>query len=683
MNEFLEKTEKAIKTLEPFSEQVNTNELSAVRKGFISQTEDFYRSDRKLNVGVIGQVKAGKSTFLNTLLFGGKKILPSARTPKTAVLTKIEYDENNSLFVEYYTREEWQVLESYAASDIADNEHTAAREIMNMARQNGINAFAYCDKGSETINFTTADELMGKLNDYVGENGSVTPVVKSVTIRMDKPELNEISVIDTPGLNDAIASRTDKTREFMEKCDVVFFLSRASQFLDSTDMQLVTSQLPQKGVENLILIGSQFDGGLLDVLRKNPSIEDAMTEVSTKLTAHAADIIKSRTAEGTLSGKFLSQCRQPIFISSMAYNASLKDESEYTADETFYTKKLTKKGADRDMLRKIGNMDTVISKFNEIIEKKDITLQSKAAQLVPNAEKVWQETVRKLSDYVRDTLRKLQTEDKGSLEKQKKFMTSQMSEIKTSLENVLGELMLSLESAKNDCMRKLRDGAREYSKLTEKTGTETHTGSHIVGQKSFLGFKWGGHRETYTYETSYTYLATADALENVRSFGYDACSDIEASFMKAVDVKSTKRRLIQTILDNFDTSDENFDINTFRHITDATLNRLEFPTIKLDVTSYLGKISNKFSGEVRNSADRSALQNMLSEVMDGLFNEVGNKFTSEVSDFKKKIDQMKNDFEAELLKNITDEYDKLIKQLENKDEEIKSYTAALETIKRI
>jgi len=39
---------------------------------------------RLLRLAVIGQVNAGKSTFLNTILFDGQEVLPPAATPKTA-----------------------------------------------------------------------------------------------------------------------------------------------------------------------------------------------------------------------------------------------------------------------------------------------------------------------------------------------------------------------------------------------------------------------------------------------------------------------------------------------------------------------------------------------------------------------------------------------------------------------
>ena len=48
---------------------------------------------RQLHIGIVGRVKAGKSSLLNSLFFGGKNILPKAATPMTAALTKLFYSE--------------------------------------------------------------------------------------------------------------------------------------------------------------------------------------------------------------------------------------------------------------------------------------------------------------------------------------------------------------------------------------------------------------------------------------------------------------------------------------------------------------------------------------------------------------------------------------------------------------
>ena len=47
--------------------------------------------NRLLQIGIVGRVKAGKSSLLNALLFKGKTVLPKAATPITAALTILSY----------------------------------------------------------------------------------------------------------------------------------------------------------------------------------------------------------------------------------------------------------------------------------------------------------------------------------------------------------------------------------------------------------------------------------------------------------------------------------------------------------------------------------------------------------------------------------------------------------------
>lgn len=687
IEQFLTESTEKISQLGEYKNYVDISELVNIRNNFKSKVEDFNRIDRKLNIGVIGQVKAGKSTFLNALLFNGKDVLPSAKTPKTATLTKIEYSESNSITIEYYTQDEWNELEKLSQNEVLSSENEVAKEIMKMVISSGINPREYIAKGMDTINFQSADELMGKLNEYVGEDGKYTPLVKNVTILLNREELKEISVVDTPGLNDAIASRTDKTKQFIGQCDVVFFLSRASQFLDGNDMKLVTAQLPSKGVENLILVCSRFDDAIFDVLRKNQSLKEVAQDTMNVLSNHAVEVMEHYTSNQDVSisstkAKIFRQCKTPIFVSSYFYNMSLKSIDDYSRNENFVYKKLQRcTDLSQELLKEIGNMDYIKSKFNDVVSQKDDTLQSKAINFVPNVRTEWDNAMKNLLDSAKSKLEILETGDKEVIEKQKKIVSSQINGIKLSLENVLGELLITLENTKTESLQNLREHRKECSHIEERQGTEWHTGYHTVGQHHFLFFTWGGHTESYSYSTTYTYLAVSDALENIRVFGNDACSDIEQSFTRAVDIKSTKCRLIQTILQNFDTTDENFDINYFKHIVESTLNKVEFPIIDINIEPFLNEISSKFSGEIKNSTDRANLQNMLSKSIDLLFNEVTSKFTDEVTKFRTSIDNMKNSFSDELLKNINNEFNSLQEQFNHKEEEINNYKKLIQLIK--
>ncbi|GAA7427654.1 hypothetical protein ID0988_13490 [Helicobacter pylori] len=66
--------------------------------------------DRDLKVGIIGRVKAGKSSLLNALIFEGKDVLPKAAMPMTASLTVLKYAKNLGAEVEFYSQKDIEEL---------------------------------------------------------------------------------------------------------------------------------------------------------------------------------------------------------------------------------------------------------------------------------------------------------------------------------------------------------------------------------------------------------------------------------------------------------------------------------------------------------------------------------------------------------------------------------------------
>ena len=173
---FITGVDKIIDNLSGHAEERDIKGLKKLADNFKLKTEDFYRENRKLNIGVVGQVKAGKSSFLNTLLFNGQEILPKASTPKTATLTKMEYSDRNIIQIEYYSPEEWEILEENAAVDLDDEIYTSAREIVDMVRRNGVEPLSYLTKGSDQIEFRSYNDLIVSLNDYVGDRVLMIPL---------------------------------------------------------------------------------------------------------------------------------------------------------------------------------------------------------------------------------------------------------------------------------------------------------------------------------------------------------------------------------------------------------------------------------------------------------------------------------------------------------------------------
>ena len=87
--------------------------LALKREHAIQKSEEWQRTlddlaeeGRVLKIGIIGRVKAGKSSLLNALLFDGNDILPKAATPMTAALTIMEYGEDVRAEVDFFTQKD-------------------------------------------------------------------------------------------------------------------------------------------------------------------------------------------------------------------------------------------------------------------------------------------------------------------------------------------------------------------------------------------------------------------------------------------------------------------------------------------------------------------------------------------------------------------------------------------------
>lgn len=693
---FTDEIEEIITDISIHATDEDINGLKKLIENFRIKTEDFYRENRKLNIGVVGQVKAGKSSFLNTLLFDGKEILPKAATPKTATLTKMEYSEENIIQIEYYSVEEWEVLEDNAVVDLDDEIYTSAREIVNMVKQNGVDPYPYLEKGAESKKFDTYDELLAGLNDYVGEDGKFTPIVKAVTLYLNKEEFKGLSIVDTPGLNDPIASRTIRTKEFMEVCDVVFFLSQAGSFLDKSDWTLLSSQLPQKGVKRLVLIASKYDSGIRDVLRKTDNddffgddentadnIPKACKIIRRKLRKRAKDKVKEFITDLEKRGsskeliEVIGQCAEPVMVSSIAYNMTGKPEEKYNSEERNIYSALKMFSDDiKEDLKLLGNFDEIKTLFEEIVKEKEAILEQKSKSFVPNAVEEAKGLLRTYKEKAEKRIQTLEKNDRDELTKQKNHIEAQIGNIKADVTEVFGELNAKIETEKANAVRQLREISKDYISLKDRTGTQIRTGTYTTGHL------WWKKYHHYEYEEHYQYCIASDAIENLSGFSIDATNHVEEIFTEALQLKEIKRKLINVVINNFDTGSEKYDSSLFRITVEETVNSIGFPVFKMNITDELNGISGKFVGEITSPDQKTrlmtALQNAISHIYDGICN----KLAIEIKNFKASINEIKKKTEDSLLQDIIKEFDLLLSQCENKDKEIagyKEYVSVLES----
>ena len=102
------------------------DDIRNLQHAFTAKLERLASDELRLSIGIMGQVKAGKSSFLNALLFEGCPVLPEAATPKTANLTRISYGDKPMLTVEYYSPQEWDSIKTAAAVRVNMPRHELA-----------------------------------------------------------------------------------------------------------------------------------------------------------------------------------------------------------------------------------------------------------------------------------------------------------------------------------------------------------------------------------------------------------------------------------------------------------------------------------------------------------------------------------------------------------------------------
>ncbi|WP_281626345.1 dynamin family protein [Segatella salivae] len=230
----------------------------ATNKGIISLEEIKEKIEKDtLTIGVIGQMKCGKSTFLNSFVFKDD-VLPAATTPMTAALSVITYGEKEHIVAEFYTADEWaeqkmQALreESEATDTLDVSKIKAAKELVSKANKLGTSLDSYLGK--------TKEDSFDQLIEYVGAEGKYVSITKSVTIYYPNECLKGVEVVDTPGFNDPIVSREERTKTFLAKADVVIMMLYAGRPFDATDRDIIFKNVRQCGIGKVLVGINKYD----------------------------------------------------------------------------------------------------------------------------------------------------------------------------------------------------------------------------------------------------------------------------------------------------------------------------------------------------------------------------------------------------------------------------------------
>ncbi len=210
------------------------------------------------SIAVIGQVKSGKSTFINAFI-GRPGLLPTDINPWTAAVTRLHFGanadlENTAARFTFFSQEEWQKIsdegghlrdltQRFVPGFEADLLRQHVVELRKRAEARLGSAFSdYLGKTHEYRELVPGLLEMYVCDATAGANRGVqnfSDIVKSADVVLEGNGFEFPTVlVDTPGTNDPLLVRDEITRRTLDAADIHIVVLIARQALSLSDVAL-------------------------------------------------------------------------------------------------------------------------------------------------------------------------------------------------------------------------------------------------------------------------------------------------------------------------------------------------------------------------------------------------------------------------------------------------------------
>lgn len=437
----------------------------------------------KLVIGVIGQMKAGKSTFLNALIFK-EEVLPAATTPMTASLSVLTYGEEKKIEAEFYTSQEWQELKQFASLNETEYESDSNQQSKIKAAKEIVVKSVKIERELSVLLGTKKTDAFENLIDYVGADGKYIAITKSVRVEYPLEYLKGVEIVDTPGFNDPVVSREERTKEFLNKADVVIMLLYAGRAFDATDKDIIFNKVRSIGVGKLLIGVNKYD------------INYSNGETPEAMVAHVKDqLLKASDEHSNNSIATLVKEQDPLLLSANMALMSQLDINKINQDKDldFYYKKALndfeistqKQMYEKSLMPAFEEaILTIVSKSKEEIliqkplnfirqigENKENDLETEATQIKNNLV-----LLNKPDDELEETLTEVKRAEKKINKKIEGLEIEVVEKILKAIKKLTNETEDTLLSSKKKCKEIVDDtgfvinSANLHDKIIDKIG---------------------------------------------------------------------------------------------------------------------------------------------------------------------------------------------------------------------
>lgn len=726
-------------------------------------------TNRDLKVGIIGRVKAGKSSLLNALIFEGVEVLPKAATPMTASLTVLKYAETLSAEVEFYSpkdilelkneheryvrefnrivdeevkkqKEKQSLLNrtkeglrnvgkafSRDKSEAAPKERVLSDEEINKRAERIAKDKLKGDeklvsshdqhekmKKSGSLNTETLDpriqassleELHQKLLQFVGADGKYMPYTKAVQISLNNPNLKDLEVIDTPGVNDPIASREERTKALLKDCDVVFIISPSNQFLTDSDMDLFDRVSHKEGLQEIYFVASQADSAVLSMSEVEKSrqhlptaFENAQKALSSQLNnimeklienyPNQREIFEKAIKNGVIltSGVCFSMYKD--FKNQASWERNQKTEEYHNALRNlkdFYPDAFNSDDKSKESLLFLSNMSAIEERLEKAAQRKEKIISQRLQDYAQSQANNLHNLITQLLQDLEDEKKRVKNADISTIKEQIKTYQNLSGNIEMKFREVYEEFILhfinnirvGLEETLKQAIQTAKTRSREeeeeerYIERVKQGGL----GGWARWLGSIVGEKDWGYNEVERTRATIKAGAVLDYLTEMHERCESALNDSADSF-KVVFRKELYAKVFKQLREII--SDDLIDEVAFQKSVMAVLDSIEFK--EFDYTDKLpGEIRGK-TGFLKGDEANAFIQSVEMHVRN-FKDETKKDVKGYIGGLRENLE--KQNFASDTLKKLKENMQNLHNQVQNKEQSIAQLDAKIKALKGI
>ncbi|WP_181372391.1 dynamin-like GTPase family protein [Helicobacter pylori] len=726
-------------------------------------------TNRDLKVGIIGRVKAGKSSLLNALIFEGVEVLPKAATPMTASLTILKYANTMSAEVEFYSPKDIAELENEHERYVREFNRIVGEEVKKQKEKQSLSNRAKeriknvgnmlnRNKGEEAapkervlsdeeilekarriakselekdtklvsshdqyermkksgltntetkdsrIQANSLEELNQKLLQFVGANGKFMPYTKAVEISLNNPNLKDLEVIDTPGVNDPIVSREERTKALLKDCHVVFIVSPSNQFLTESDMSLFDRVSNKEGLQEIYFVASQTDSvvcGISEVQNSRhhlpTALENAQKSLSSELNnimgkliqnyPNQREVFEKAIKNGVILASGVCFSMHKDFENQASWERNQKTEEYHNALRNLrdaYPDAFNSVDKSEESLLLLSNMGAIKERLEKAAQRKEEIISQRLQDYAQSQANNLHNLITQLLKDLEDEKKRVKNADMGAIKKQIETYEKLSGNIEIGFKEAYEEFIFHF-------IKNTRDGLNETLTKAIRTASkgareEEKEESYIkrVKQGGLLGsfkrnFLWwtdddAGYDEVLRTRAVIKAGAVVDYLIKMHESCKEALNDSVKSF-KIVFKKELYARVFP-VLRQIIRDDDLIDEVAFKKSVHAVTDGIKFEEFHYTLPSEIGAQTGFLKGDGAVQFIKSVEKHLRDFEA-----ETENDVKEYCTDLRKNLE--KQDFANGVLSKLKKDMQNLNNQVQNKEQSIAQLDAQIKALKGI